>query len=126
MKLLFQNLPTSLSRHRETLRLCLEAMDRELPFEEVVLFGSHARGEAREDSDVDLCVVSVGADRQVEAGNRLYCSLRGIWPRPGFTLVPIIPERFRERCAGGDFFYKTVTREGVALATQHQHANPGD
>jgi predicted nucleotidyltransferase len=47
VKLLLENLRASLVPRWETLRLCLEAMDRALPIEEVVRFGSHARGEAR-------------------------------------------------------------------------------
>lgn len=70
VRLLLENLPPSLAPQREILRRCLEAMDRALPIEQVVLFGSHARGEAREDSDVDLCLVAKGAAEQVEAGNR--------------------------------------------------------
>lgn len=118
VKLLLDNLPPSLTAHREILRRCLEAMDRALPIEQVVLFGSHARGEAREDSDVDLCLVSTGAAAQVEAGNRFYCALRGIWPRPGFSLVPITPARLSEKRAIGDFFFGTVMKEGIAIATQ--------
>lgn len=29
-----------------------------IPVEKIILFGSHARGTARSDSDIDLCVVS--------------------------------------------------------------------
>src|SRR4051794_4826958 len=83
VRLLLENLPPSLTPHRETLRRCLEAMHRALPIEQVFLFGSHARGEARADSDVDLCLVAPGATRQIEAGNRFYSALWGIWPRPG-------------------------------------------
>ena len=37
-------------------------MDRVVPLKAVYLFGSHARGEARPDSDVDLCLVAEGAE----------------------------------------------------------------
>ena len=118
MKLLLENLPTSLQPQRETLRQCLEAMDRALPLQRVLLFGSHARGEARPDSDLDLCLVSDGAAKQVEAGTRWYSALWGIWPRPGLTLIPISPERLREKELGGDFFFGSVLEEGIPLAAQ--------
>jgi hypothetical protein len=118
VKLLLENLPPSLVPQRETLRRCLEAMDRALPIEQVVLFGSHARGEAREDSDVDLCLVAPGAAEQMEAGNRFYQALWGIWPRPGFSLVPITPARLSEKRAIGDFFFETVMKEGIPIAAQ--------
>jgi predicted nucleotidyltransferase len=117
VKLLLENLPPSLVPQRETLRRCLEAMDRALPIEQVVLFGSHARGEAREDSDVDLCLVSTGAAEQMQAGNRFYQALWDIWPRPGFSLVPITPARLDEKRAIGDYFFDTVLKEGIPIAS---------
>jgi predicted nucleotidyltransferase len=36
-------------------------MNEVLPLQAVYLFGSHARGAARPDSDVDLCLVAEGA-----------------------------------------------------------------
>jgi hypothetical protein len=118
VKLLLENLPPSLWPHRETLARCLEAMNRALPIEQAVLFGSHVHGEAREDSDVDLCLVAPGATAQIEAGNRFYRALRGIWPRPGFSLVPITPARLQEKRAIGDFFFETVMQEGIPIAAQ--------
>lgn len=61
MKLLLENWPDSLRAEQGALIRCLEAIDRVLPCREVYLFGSHARGEARRDSDVDLCLVADGA-----------------------------------------------------------------
>ena len=66
MRLLLENLPPSLAREREVLARCIEAMNCALPLRAVYLFGSHARGEARADSDVDLCVVAEGAERQLQ------------------------------------------------------------
>ena len=75
MKLHLENLPASLVPQRETLRECLEAMDRALPIREVILFGSHARGEARADSDVDLCIVADDAAEQFKAAARFRKSM---------------------------------------------------
>lgn len=36
----------------------IDCIVQELAPEKIILFGSHARGEAREDSDVDLLVVA--------------------------------------------------------------------
>ena len=64
-KLVLENLPPSLHDHTDAIRRCLEAFDRVVPLQTVYLFGSHARVDARPDSDVDLCVVSEGAKRQL-------------------------------------------------------------
>ena len=117
VKLLLENLPPGLQSQRETLAKCLEAMYRALPWQAVYLFGSHARGEAHPDSDVDLCIVSEGAERQLEAARQWRLAMRAVWPRPAFTLVPISPERLAEKKACQDHFFATVLKEGVLLAS---------
>ena len=119
MKLLFENLPPSLAPQRETLAQCIEAMDRVMPLRAVYLFGSHARGEARPDSDVDLCVVADGAAQQLETAQKFSRALRAIRPKPPFTLVPITPERLAEKQKIHDFFFETVLSEGVRLAAEN-------
>lgn len=116
--MLLENLPPSLQPQRETLARCLEAMDRALPLRRAILFGSHARGEARRDSDVDLCLVSDGAERQLDAAAKFSHALWDIRPCPAFTLIPITPSRLEEKKAVGDHFFGTVLKEGVLLATE--------
>ncbi len=118
VKLLFENLPPSLAPQRGTLARCLEAMNQVMPLRAVYLFGSHARGEARPDSDVDLCIVADGAEKQLEAAQRFCREIRPIPSNPSFTLVPITPTRLGEKKAVGDHFFRTVMAEGVLLATQ--------
>jgi len=116
VRLILENWPASLEPHRESLRLCLEAMDRALPLEAVYLFGSHARGQARPDSDVDLCLVTTGAEKQLEASRQFREAIWPIWPCPDFTLLPITPKRLEEKRACGDHFFHTVLSEGRLLA----------
>ena len=118
VKLRLENLPASLAPHRATLARCLEAMDRTLPLRAVFLFGSHARGEARPDSDVDLCLVAEGADRQLPAAQRFRHAIWDIRGKPSLTLVPISPRRLEEKQAARDFCFQTVLSEGVPLATE--------
>ncbi len=118
MKLLLENLPASLAPQRETLARCLAAMDRALPLKQVILFGSHARGDARPDSDVDLCLVAEGAERQLQASAKFSDAIWDVVPRPAFTLIPIAPGRLAEKCAGRDFFFGTIMDEGVLLASE--------
>jgi len=115
MKPMLENLPPSLRDQADALRQCLEAFERVMPLEAVYLFGSHARGEARPDSDVDLCLVSEGAEHQFDAAARFRHVMWDIWPRPAFTLVPISPRRLAEKEACGDHFFRTVFEEGIPL-----------
>src|SRR3989442_5442894 len=115
MKLLLENLPPSLANQRETLARCLEAMDRVLPLKAVYLFGSHARGEARPDSDVDLCLVAEGATEQLKAAQSFRRAMRPIRPKPAFTLVPITPQRLEEKRRWLTSFSPPVFGMGVRL-----------
>jgi predicted nucleotidyltransferase len=116
MELHLENLPSSLRDQRETLARCLEAMNRAMPLSAVYLFGSHARGEARGDSDVDLCLVAEGASEQLKAAQKFREAIWDIWPRPAFTLLPITPGRLEEKKTIGDYFFATVLTEGLQLA----------
>jgi predicted nucleotidyltransferase len=113
------NLPASLQSQRQTLAHCFEAMDRVMPLRAVYLFGSHARGEAEPDSDVDLCLVAEGAERQLEAARRFREAIGDVWPCPAFTLLPITPQRLAEKRARNDHFFATVMKEGVILASEN-------
>ncbi len=84
----------------------------------VYLFGSHARGDARPDSDVDLCLVADGAEKQLEAAQRFSREIRPIPSKPSFTLVPIAPARLSEKQSVGDHFFRTILAEGVLLAAE--------
>jgi predicted nucleotidyltransferase len=113
------NLPASLQSQRQTLAHCFEAMDRVMPLRAVYLFGSHARGEAGPDSDVDLCLVAEGAERQLEAARRFREAMKDVWPCPAFTLLPITPQRLAGKRARNDHFFVTVMKEGVILASDN-------
>ncbi|MEO7317457.1 MAG: nucleotidyltransferase domain-containing protein [Chthoniobacteraceae bacterium] len=119
MKLHLENLPPSLQGQRETLARCLEAMDRVMPLRAVYLFGSHARGEARPDSDVDLCLVADGAERQLAAAQKFSAAIWDLWPHPSFTLIPITSQRLAEKKVVGDHFFQTVLSEGVPIASEN-------
>ncbi len=119
MKLHFENLPPSLAGQRETLARCLEAMNAAQPLRKVILFGSHARGEARPDSDVDLCLVADGAERQYDTATTWLRAVFDLRPKPSFTLIPVTPGRLREKQAIGDYFFKTVLEEGVLIAAEN-------
>ena len=116
MKITLENLPASLQKEREALASCLEAFGQCRTVHQVLLFGSHARGEQRPDSDVDLCIVAEGAERQLEAARDFRRAIRHIRPKPAFTLLPISPDRLAEKRRAGDHFFSTVLQEGIRIA----------
>lgn len=118
MKLLLENLPPSLTNQRASLAKCLEAMDSVPPIEVVYLFGSHARGKAGPDSDLDLSLVAERAAEQLKAAQRFRAAIWDIQPKPAFTLMPISPQRLEEKKAIDDYFYRRILTEGVPLAAE--------
>ena len=97
---------------------CLRAMASAMPLRAVYLFGSHARGDARAGSDVDLCVLADDAGQQIAAARRLRDTLWTVWPRPPLTLIPITPKRLAEKQRAGDHFFQTLFNEGIQLAAE--------
>jgi len=118
MRLLLDNLPQKLQPQRETVARCLEAFDRVRHVRAVYLFGSHARGQARPGSDLDLCIVADGAEKQLDTAENFRHELWKVWPHPPLTLLPISPQRLAEKRACGDHFFKTVLSEGVLIAAE--------
>lgn len=93
-----------------------ERIAREFHPEKIILFGSHARGEAQPDSDVDLLVIMPrnGKEHHEQAAEiHLKC-------HPGFPIDVLIRTRqeFQERLSMRDWFMRDIAREGKVL-----HAN---
>ena len=89
-----------------------QRIGREFGAEKVVLFGSYARGEVTEDSDVDLLVIAPfegrGVDKSVEIRMKL---------RPGFPVDLLVrtPQKVRQRIEMGDDFMQEILEEGKVL-----------
>ncbi len=78
----------------------------------IILFGSHAKGTARRDSDVDLFVVMPFRGRRVDQSVGILMKLR-----PSFPLDLIIrsPKEVRERLRIGDPFVRRILESGKVL-----------
>ena len=97
----------------EAMRQIVEALRREYDPERVILFGSHARGDAGEDSDLDLFIIKDSDKREIERIREVSRLLR---PR----LVPLdilvkTPGEVEERLAQGDTFMSEVLAEGRVI-----------
>ncbi len=79
----------------------------------VVLYGSHARGEAREGSDVDLLVIARGLpNRRYDRAIYLQRLVRDIENAPSFSILGKTPQEFE-----GYFpsLYLDVGLDGIVL-----------
>jgi predicted nucleotidyltransferase len=79
----------------------------------IILFGSAARGEMREGSDLDLLVVVPDGTHRRHTAQHLYCAVRGIGvPFDLVVATPSDPARYGD--APG-LVYATALREGKLL-----------
>ncbi|UCC97604.1 MAG: nucleotidyltransferase domain-containing protein [Phycisphaerales bacterium] len=85
---------------------------RQFGAKRVILFGSHARGAATGDSDVDLLVIGPFEGRSVDRSVQIRMALR-----PAFALDLVIrtARTVRERLAMGDDFMQEILEEGKVL-----------
>ncbi|MBN1673973.1 MAG: nucleotidyltransferase domain-containing protein [Kiritimatiellae bacterium] len=118
MRLLLDNLPSSLRDRKDVFSRCFAAFGRCRRIHEILLFGSHARGEASADSDVDLCIIADDAEQQLRAARDFRRAIRWIRPKPPLTLLPITPQRLDEKKQRNDHFFATVLQEGICLAKE--------
>jgi predicted nucleotidyltransferase len=87
----------------------------------IVLFGSHARGKAGKDSDVDLLIILPFEGKAAAKAAEIRLKVR-----PGFPvdLVVRTPQKVRERLAMGDGFLRDILETGTVLY-EADHARVG-
>ena len=81
--------------------------------ERIILFGSQARGDARRDSDLDLCVIMKTSERPVKRSIMVASIFRGrYWP---MDIVVYTPREYEEWRQVKGFLIHTIDREGKVL-----------
>jgi len=83
--------------------------------EKIILFGSAAKGNHRENSDIDLLIIKNSKKRRAFRVKEIFEALRGI--SRNFPLDPIVytPAELKKRVRLGDFFIKNILAEGQVL-----------
>ncbi len=99
----------------ERLKRIAERLKKDYQAEKVILFGSHARGEATEDSDVDLLIIAPTEERFFERMATVLGLVRDLYD--GLALSPIVlrPEEVAKRLRIGDQFVQGILEEGIEL-----------
>ncbi len=81
--------------------------------EQIILFGSYARGNARENSDVDLMIIAESKLPRFKRSRAIYKSLR---PYPfGMDLLVYTPQEIERGKRSRVSFVSTVLREGKTV-----------
>lgn len=95
---------------RELTQLAAE-LRRDFDVEAVFVFGSFARGDEHEGSDIDLCVVGT-------LPGRVFDQIGAILARTDLPVEPIVvrPSTFAARCRAGHPLFAAIARDGLRLA----------
>ena len=98
---------------RKDIKTYVEAMVRYFAPERVVLFGSYAKGNPNEDSDVDMLVIMEHDKRKdVEQAVAIDVQLPRKFP---LDLIVRRPSEISKRLAMGDVFLRSILGEGQVL-----------
>lgn len=100
---------------RDRLKTIANQLRRNYSAVRVILFGSAARGDATEHSDIDLLVVAETSERFYERMGSALAVVRDI--SRGLPLAPIVvtPGELSARLARGDQFMQEIVEAGVEL-----------
>jgi len=91
---------------------------REFAPEQVILFGSYAKGTAGPDSDVDLLVIMPGELSGPRMAAEIITRLKPLLP---LELIVRSSRQLRERLAMNDFFLQEVMTTGKKLYAAPHH-----
>ena len=81
--------------------------------EKIILFGSYARGEATEESDLDLLIIQPSNLPRYKRSTPVRLALKGLFPSK--DIVVYTPEEVKEWGTTSTSFIATVLQEGRVL-----------
>jgi len=97
----------------ESVRKYAERVRRDFNVNKVILFGSHAKGTAREDSDIDVAVVFESIDGDyLDVITRLTRIRRDVEHR----IEPVVLEELNDQSG----FLKEITKSGVIIYSKEK------
>jgi predicted nucleotidyltransferase len=79
----------------------------------IILFGSRARGNAREDSDFDICILKEGISRRRTMARTLYRALYGVGVP--VELIVDTPATLRKYKDNPHLIYHEIARDGKII-----------
>jgi predicted nucleotidyltransferase len=99
----------------ERIKAISERLKKEYKAQKVILYGSYAKGEATEDSDVDIFIIAPAEERFFDRMARVLEIVRDLYD--GLALSPIVlrQEEVAERLRVGDQFVQEILESGVEL-----------
>ena len=92
-----------------------ERLEQQLGAEQVIVYGSVARGESTLHSDIDLFVIAPSTDEGYRRMTKAREAIRDL--SSGLPISPLVltPDEVRRRLAGGDPFVREILETGVVV-----------
>lgn len=84
--------------------------------DEIVIFGSKARGEAGPDSDLDVLIILREGDKATKSEVRHIGHLLAVTSEAVPSIMVYTRKDWSARGEGGSPFYHAITRDGVRVA----------
>ena len=84
--------------------------------DQIIIYGSKARGEAGPESDIDVLVILRKGDKATKAKVRQIGHLLAVTSEAVPSIMIYTLEEWSARKEGGSPFYRAVTRDGVRVA----------
>jgi len=91
----------------------IDVVVRTLDPDTIILFGSRARGDAREDSDFDICVLKDGITKRRPLARKLYRALYGVGAP--VELIVETPGVFLKNKDNPHLIYRDIARYGKII-----------
>lgn len=83
--------------------------------EKVILFGSLARGNSRNDSDIDLLIIKKSDKKRPFRVKAVFEAIRGMERRYSLDAIVYTPAEIERRVFLGDYFISRVLAEGKVV-----------
>ena len=99
----------------EKLRKISERLKKEYQAEKVILYGSYAKGQATQDSDVDLFIIAQTNDRFFERLAEVRKLVRDLSYKIPLSPIVLTKEEVESRLERGDQFVDQIMKNGVYL-----------
>lgn len=99
----------------ERLKKISERLKKEYKAEKVILYGSYARREETEDSDIDLLVIAQTSEplyKRMATAKKLIRDLRHGLP---ISIVVFTPKEIEKKIKYNDAFIRTIMEEGISI-----------
>ncbi len=91
----------------------IEVIVRTLDPDTIILFGSRARGDAREDSDFDICFLKDGITQRRPLARKLYRALYGVGVP--VELIVEASDIFSKNKDNPHLIYRDIARDGKII-----------